>query len=101
MRHAQKLERIYIHFDQKVRSPQLLRLNRSPKHEIKGSLLEREFANCEAHFKHVLFGVCAGVMESYYLLVLSQKHVNEAEYAELAHEMETACAKSNVCPTYL
>ena len=70
----------------------------SDQHVIKGHLLEEDFETCEAHFKYVLFGICTGMMESRYLIVLSKKPINEADYAPIVQEMEVACAKSDVLP---
>jgi hypothetical protein len=60
--------------------------------------LELELDNWEEMFKYVLFGVCSGMMESEYLLVFSKTYIDQAEFAQLAHEMEIACAKSDVLP---
>jgi hypothetical protein len=61
--------------------------------------LELELDNLEELFKYVLFGVCSGMMESEYLLVFSKTYIEQAQFSQLAHEMEVACAKSNVSPT--
>ncbi len=68
---------------------------------MRGSLLKTEIENCVAHFGHWLFGVCEGKIETRYLVVLGEKKVNHTEYAEVIHEMEMECAKSDVFPFIL
>lgn len=63
---------------------------------MRGTQLEPELANWAELSKHVLFGVCSGMLESQYLLVLSKTPIDTAEFAAIAHEMETTCAKSDV-----
>jgi hypothetical protein len=60
--------------------------------------LEPELANGAELSKHVLFGVCSGMLESQYLLVLSKTPIDVGEFAAITHEMETTCAKSDVKP---
>ena len=66
-------------------------------HSIHGADLEKELKNWVSHFNHMLFGICSGLMESFYLLVLSnKKEIEQSELIGLTQVLANARKESNV-----
>jgi len=66
-------------------------------HSIQGADLEKELGNWVHHFKYMLFGVCSGLMESFYLLVLSNnKEIKESELGGTSRLLIDTIKESNV-----
>jgi hypothetical protein len=63
---------------------------------IKGGQLESAFEDLENRFNHLLFGVCSGMMESYYLVVVSKHSINKTDFGDVLREMERECSNSDV-----
>jgi hypothetical protein len=71
---------------------------------IKGGLLESILEDLENRFSDIMFGVCSGLMESFYLIVVSKHSINKSNFGDVLREMEKDVAKSDVtsfccCPT--
>jgi hypothetical protein len=63
---------------------------------IKGGQLESVFEDLENRFNHLLFGVCSGMMESYYLVVVSKYSIHKTDFGDVLGEMERECSNSDV-----
>jgi len=71
------------------------------KHNISGAHLEEELRVWEREFKYVLFGMCTGMMESFYILALSNSNViEESDIRTQVQLVEKACAESDVSSTH-
>lgn len=63
---------------------------------IKGGKLESILEDLEDRFHDILFGVCSGVMESFYLVVVSKHSINKSDFGDVLRGMERDCAQSDV-----
>ena len=58
--------------------------------------MEIELRQLEKRFKFLLFGVCSGLMESFYLMVVSKSPIDKAAFAGVFAQMEKDCSASDV-----